>query len=53
MKKVILKLPKPLQENAYLQKEYESKSVEDLVALKKKLYPNPDIESSMLPEEKK
>ena len=38
---------------ANLQKEYESKSVEDLVALKKKLYPNPDIESSMLPEEKK
>jgi hypothetical protein len=37
---------------ANLQKEYESKSVEDLVALKKKLYPNPDIESSMSPEEK-
>jgi len=35
-----------------LKKEYESKPVEELVALKKKLYPSPDIESAMTPEEK-
>jgi DNA repair exonuclease SbcCD nuclease subunit len=35
-----------------LQKEYESKSIEELVALKKKLYSNVDIESAMSPEEK-
>lgn len=35
-----------------LEKEYTSKTVEDLISLKKKLYPNPDIESPMSPEEK-
>jgi hypothetical protein len=35
-----------------LEKEYNSQSVEDLVTLKKKLYPNPDIESAMSEEEK-
>jgi len=33
-------------------KDYESKPVDELVALKKELYPNPDIESPMSPEEK-
>ena len=35
-----------------LEEEYNSKSVDELIALKKKLYPNPDIESPMTPEEK-
>ena len=35
-----------------LESEYEGKSVEELVKLKKKQYPNPDIESKMSPEEK-
>ena len=35
-----------------LEKEYNKKSVDELVSIKKELYPNPDIESAMLPEEK-
>ena len=35
-----------------LEKEYNNKSVDELIALKKKLYPSPDIESPMTPEEK-
>jgi len=35
-----------------LEEEYNSKNVDELVVLKKKLYPNPDIESPMSPEEK-
>lgn len=35
-----------------LEKEYDSKSVDDLVKLKKELYPTPDIETPMTPEEK-
>lgn len=35
-----------------LEDEYNSKTVDELIALKKKLYPNPDIESPMTPEEK-
>lgn len=35
-----------------LETEYNGKSVDELVALKKQLYPNPDIESAMSPEEK-
>jgi N12 class adenine-specific DNA methylase len=35
-----------------LEEEYNSKTVDELIALKKKLYPNPDIESPMSPEEK-
>lgn len=35
-----------------LKEEYESKNVEELVTLKKKLYPDMDIESPMSPEEK-
>jgi len=34
------------------EKSYREKPVEELVALKKELYPNPDIESPMSPEEK-
>lgn len=37
---------------ASLEEEYDSKSVDELIALKKKLYPSPDIESPMTPEEK-
>jgi hypothetical protein len=37
---------------ASLEEEYNSKSVDELIALKKKLYPNPDIETAMTPEEK-
>ena len=35
-----------------LEDEYNSKSVDELIALKKKLYPEPDIETPMTPEEK-
>ena len=35
-----------------LEEQYNGKDVEELVALKKKLYPNPDIESPMTSEEK-
>ena len=35
-----------------LEEEYNSKTVDELIALKKKLYPNPDIETAMTPEEK-
>jgi hypothetical protein len=35
-----------------LEEEYNSKSVDELIVLKKKLYPSPDIESPMTPEEK-
>lgn len=35
-----------------LEQDYNEKTVDELVAIKKKLYPNPDIESSMTPEEK-
>jgi len=34
------------------EKSYREKPVDELVALKKELYPNPDIESPMSPEEK-
>ena len=35
-----------------LEDEYNSKSVDELIALKKKLYPEPDIETPMTPKEK-
>lgn len=35
-----------------LEKDYRKKDVKELVKLKKKLYPNPDITSAMSPEEK-
>ena len=35
-----------------LEEEYNSKSVDELIALKKKLYPSPDIETPMTKEEK-
>jgi hypothetical protein len=35
-----------------LEEEYDSKNVDELIALKKKLYPSPDIESPMTPDEK-
>jgi hypothetical protein len=35
-----------------LEDEYNSKSVDELIALKKKLYPEPNIETPMTPEEK-
>jgi hypothetical protein len=53
--------PEPVSEGAgseaeadlnALEKEYNAKSVDELVALKKELYPNPDIESAMSPKEK-
>jgi N12 class adenine-specific DNA methylase len=38
--------------NTSKEEEYKSKTVEELVALKKELYPNPDIESPMSADEK-
>lgn len=35
-----------------LEQDYNDKTVDELVAIKKELYPNPDIESAMTPEEK-
>ena len=35
-----------------LEDEYNSKSVDELIALKKKLYPKPDIETPMTSKEK-
>ena len=39
-------------EKTNLEDEYNSKSVDELIELKKKLYPEPDIETPMTPEEK-
>jgi hypothetical protein len=39
-------------EEVKLEDEYNSKSVDELIALKKKLYPSPDIETPMTKEEK-
>ncbi len=49
--KTLSKEVKPTEVKA-LEEEYNNKSVDELIALKKKLYPSPDIESQMTPEEK-
>ena len=42
----------PKLETEELEKEYRGKTIDELVSLKKELYPTPDIETPMTPEEK-
>jgi hypothetical protein len=50
--KEIIKAPEVKPTEVTLEEEYNSKNVDELIALKKKLYPSPDIESPMTLDEK-